>query len=1851
MSIAAKLTKIVVGVVVVICSINTQAQAGYWKTSNLYGVELTRAEGDGESVGKGLAMGFYSSSYPSGPPPKCEKKYSNSIECHAGSASIYCTSDKPGKTPCARQASHYCWRGDDGVHKKEIETENFQCKLVQPGCTAKKAHPVEVYSGRVVESVVDWTDATGHLQLERNYSSLVSSLGAPTNSRFGNNWRSEFDSRASYFDRLIPPFNSSRIHILMADGVEIIFQWQSTKWQPVFDAGTLNSPSVRNWQPLKDVNYSILATAPNVVMQAPDGKKFTYNYDGFLVQTEEIGGYKQFLYYAGAKNVGVTDNLGRKLVFEYFRDEAKKNYVKSATLPDGNKIYFNYAERMLAIPGIAFGPMLHDSYVLSEVIYPDTTPVSFLDNPRMIYDYLNDYRFPNALTRVVNETGSIIGEWAYDTEGRAVSARDYGATVASTFTYDDVNKKVTYANALGKATIYSFASNTAGETILQTVDGIASSNCAADNTSYTFDVNGFRNQATDAEGRITKWVRDSRGLAISTVEGFGTPSAKTITQTWHPLRPLPTQIDIPNRRTNMAYDADGNIMQISVIDTTSATLPQPTRTTTFGYVTFAPPAPPVISATGIALPDVPLTIVNADAETGPVTGTISGWTNAVSTLPVVISTGAPCSTTSRCFVSGVYTAGYSIAYQDIVIPSGNVAEVDNGLRAATVSWLQAAKSSGGASEDLGSVELQFLDGASALVGVNRSIVRVGRNWEARSRTVPIPFGTRTVRLRMIFRNSNKGAYVDGIAVKLIGNGSAAIKPYLTVTNPNALGGVTTGWTQSSGIIGASVAAPCDIVNCLMGNGIGSTTPPPVVPPTPLDAMSQEIALPSAMNPQIDLLARGIDISWFGTATNDATQTSVETSFLDASNAVIANSTLESHWFTSLDSWADNKHYVDVPALARKLRVTFKFTRNQLYPDPAGYVSGITVQLRDRQLPAGTLSLLASVDGPLAGTGDTVTYAYDSKANLASITNEVGHVTQITSYNASGLPLSITDTNGVVTAMAYDLQNRLLSTTVNPGAAQAQTVYTYDAAGNVTKITAPDGSFLQYAYNNALRVTSVTNNTGETITYAYNGNGDMTSSTLKSSAATITKQMTMAYDELGRLMQSIGAASQTTTYSYDRTDLNKQVKDPRNNLYASAYDSLQRLVSTTDQEAKTITLTRNGQDEVTAYVDPRSITTGYVRNGFGEVIQEVSPDAGTTVYTRDARGLVTQETDGRGVVTSSTYDNAGRLLTETYAAAPAENVTYAYDSITGGNKGKGRLTQITDQSGTTAWVYDALGRIITDTRVIAGKTYVTSYVYNAAGRLTQMTYPSGRIVIIARNSLGQVTGVTTKLNAAAAIVNVATALAYKPQSDLLTSISHGNGLVTSAGYDLDYRLTSLNVMDGAALVSGRGFAYADGLNLTGITDAVTPANSNVLSYSPANRLAAASGAWGADSFTYDGVGNRLSDVTASLNRQSTYALTSNRLNSMTQNGAAFRSYTYDGVGNIITDVRPGESFAYVYNKRNRLASVTRNTVAYGTYVYNGLEQLASRTSTAAGAPIGAVHYIYDLDGHLIAEATGSTGATTRDYIWLPSNDNHNDTYTEDVLAANDNAAIDLPLAVAEAANLYHIHTDNLGRPIRMTDAVKTTVWAATWKPWGEIQSISGTTTNNLRFPGQYFQIETGLVHNWHRTYDPVTGRYTQPDPLGFVDGPSIYAYAGNSPFMNVDREGLSHWVKPRPIVPPIGLPRPGTGLPFSPMPLTGSSSSSLPAGCQCTPDEHRKLQDEVNRACRAPGERRCKGNTPADQLQTSAWKNEDCARARDHINGKCFAGGDERHARAAGEAWVAVSKCIRMRDAHNASLGK
>jgi RHS repeat-associated protein len=111
-----------------------------------------------------------------------------------------------------------------------------------------------------------------------------------------------------------------------------------------------------------------------------------------------------------------------------------------------------------------------------------------------------------------------------------------------------------------------------------------------------------------------------------------------------------------------------------------------------------------------------------------------------------------------------------------------------------------------------------------------------------------------------------------------------------------------------------------------------------------------------------------------------------------------------------------------------------------------------------------------------------------------------------------------------------------------------------------------------------------------------------------------------------------------------------------------------------------------------------------------------------------------------------------------------------------------------------------------------------------------------------------------------------------------------------------------------------------------------------------------------------------------------------------------------------------------------------------------------------------------------------------------------------------------LAKLEADHLYAIHTDHRGAPLAMTDEDQALVWQAELSPWGTGKT-TGPASLNLRLPGQYYDAETGLHDNWHRTYDPATGRYLQPDPLGYPDGPDAYLYASGDPVNHSDPTGL------------------------------------------------------------------------------------------------------------------------------------
>jgi RHS repeat-associated protein len=783
----------------------------------------------------------------------------------------------------------------------------------------------------------------------------------------------------------------------------------------------------------------------------------------------------------------------------------------------------------------------------------------------------------------------------------------------------------------------------------------------------------------------------------------------------------------------------------------------------------------------------------------------------------------------------------------------------------------------------------------------------------------------------------------------------------------------------------------------------------------------------------------------------------------------------------------------------------------------------------------TGGLLASVDGPLSGTGDTASYIYNSSGFVQTVTNEVGHVTTFTAWDGHGLPTSVADPNGVVTSLAYDERGRLKTMTVDPTGVVAVTSIEYAGPGDITKVTYPSGAFLQYTWDNARRLIKVEDNTGASVEYDRNAFSNITARRIKNASASTLLSQTTTFDELGRLLTFVGAATQTWTQGYDKTDNLTSITDPRSNVYQYAFDGLNRLYRETNEGSAQVNLTLNGKDEATAYSDPRSLVTSYIRSGFGEVIRETSPDTGTTDIVYNALGKPTQITDGRGIVTNLTYDSAGRLLTRQYPAASAENISITWDSTTGGNKGVGRITRIDDASGSTEYTYNVLSQVTQEKKTTGPVVYTVDYTYDLAGNITQVIYPSGRIVSYSRDSLGRISGITTKKDSGSATVTLAASVIYQPFGPL-ASLTYGNGLVLTETVTQDYQPDALQVQDGSTVVLDRSHAFGDGINLTAITDNAIAARSESYVYTTTNRLSQAGGLWGILNWGYDSVGNRTSEALTSGSTTTwtyTYPSISNKLSSVTD-GTNVRTLTHDGAGNVTADNRVGSTYNYRYNNRSRLDRLTVGTTVTADYTYDGRERLAIR-ATQNTTPSGTTHYVYDLAGHLISESI-DTGTTLREYIWLDG----------------------LPLAVVAdvdtlSPNLYFVHADHLDRPLKMTDGSQAIVWDAIYRPFGEVQSITGTASNNLRFPGQYFLIEAGLHYNWHRHYEPTLGRYLQADPLGFVDGPSVYSYAALAPTIEIDPDGQQ------------ATPFPSPGLPF-PIP---------PGTIPGTPDNKRFTEYFIN----------------------------------------------------------------------------
>jgi len=202
------------------------------------------------------------------------------------------------------------------------------------------------------------------------------------------------------------------------------------------------------------------------------------------------------------------------------------------------------------------------------------------------------------------------------------------------------------------------------------------------------------------------------------------------------------------------------------------------------------------------------------------------------------------------------------------------------------------------------------------------------------------------------------------------------------------------------------------------------------------------------------------------------------------------------------------------------------------------------------------------------------------------------------------------------------------------------------------------------------------------------------------------------------------------------------------------------------------------------------------------------------------------------------------------------------------------------------------------------------------------------------------------------------------------------------------------------------------------------------------------------------------------------------------------YAYDGHGNIVSD----GTRTFEYDQNNRLVRVSRDGTAVGEYFYDGQGRRVKKIASGI-----VTLYHYDYAGNLIAETDG-TGTPLRDYVYL-------------------NGERIAMKVYGTQAGWYYFVNDHLGTPHRIVSESGEVVWAAAYLPFGGAQVVTEIVTNNFRFPGQYYDAETGLHYNWNRYYDPQTGRYLTPDPIGLEGGVNLYVYCLNAPVNLNDPVGL------------------------------------------------------------------------------------------------------------------------------------
>jgi large repetitive protein len=763
-------------------------------------------------------------------------------------------------------------------------------------------------------------------------------------------------------------------------------------------------------------------------------------------------------------------------------------------------------------------------------------------------------------------------------------------------------------------------------------------------------------------------------------------------------------------------------------------------------------------------------------------------------------------------------------------------------------------------------------------------------------------------------------------------------------------------------------------------------------------------------------------------------------------------------------------------------------------------------------------LTATIEGDESTAAATSRFTYDASGNLSTITDPEENTTEFLKYNGMGKLLEMKDPRGHLWKFEYDPMGRLVS---QADPLQNKTSYEYDGANNRTaiinallkrfdfeyddhnnliKATDPYAKYVTTDYNsdnlpvrlvdqegketlnefdNEGRLKRTLDGAGNEIQYFY----DETQATTVSSYVPVqidfpTYKRKLYYDKLQRLVRTTDfldfSTSHTSSYEYDAAGNVTAEIDKENKRTAYEYDALNRLIRVTDPLGGVVERSYDRRGNLVSVKDPNQGITyyGYDRNN--RLIRVTRPMGEETVYEYDAVGNRTAVYDAKGQKITYEYNDVSRLIKVRHFATgdhttPVKTVDFDYNKL-------GSLLSYDDGTTSATYTYDDLQRKLTESVNYGAFSLGHSYTYYANNRKKSFTDPSGlttkykydsnnRLAAIDIPGQGQITYNTYRWNSP-------------------TRITLPGGATLEYGYDPLMQVTSIGSKDpGGNRILNRTYTYSPVGNITAKN---TEHGNYAYGYDDLYRMTSAvNPILPGEAFTYDALGNRL--TSAATTGQWDY----NANNELTAyNGTAF---AYDENGNLTRKTTATQIRDFIYSVDDRLVRVEDGqggTVA--EYYYDPFGKRLWKD--VAGT---RTYFAYADDG-LIGEYN-LNGQEIRAYGYKAHS-----VWTTD------------PLFLRVGGIYYWYQNDHLGTPQKLITSSGWAVWAADYDSFGNCTVRVSEVENNLRFPGQYYDRETGLHYNWNRYYDPTTGRYLQTDPLS--EGLNLYAYVLSDPLNLLDPHG-------------------------------------------------------------------------------------------------------------------------------------